>query len=153
MQKRGLGNLNKKAQGFNWSTVLGILFGGAGLVILLLILFGVWTPWGTATSSFIPEELGFIGVSVVMILLLVIGYRLVVASVRARTDFDVFVILGVLFLFIAQIMVNIGMNIGIMPVTGLSLPFMSYGGSFLLLNLLMIGIVESIIIHSQRIEG
>ena len=53
-------------------------------------------------------------------------------------------------LFFIQIMINIGMNIGLVPVTGISLPFMSYGGSFLVVSLALIGVIEGMVIRHQN---
>jgi len=66
-----------------------------------------------------------------------------------KDNFSLFFILGVTALFFIQIMINIGMNIGLVPVTGISLPFLSYGGSFLVVSLMLVGIVESMIIRNR----
>lgn len=62
-----------------------------------------------------------------------------------RDDFSIFLILGFALVFFIEIFINIGMNIGIAPITGISLPFLSYGGSSLLANLFIIGILQSVI--------
>ena len=99
----------------------------------------------------IAEELGFLGVSLILFFWGVIFYRLIRAarSIAVKDDFAAFFILGVSALFFIQIMINIGMNIGIVPVTGISLPFLSYGGSFLVISLVLIGMVESMIVRNQ----
>jgi rod shape determining protein RodA len=66
-----------------------------------------------------------------------------------RDNFSSFFVLGVSALFFSQIVINIGMNIGLVPVTGISLPFLSYGGSFLLVSLILIGIIEGMIIRNK----
>jgi rod shape determining protein RodA len=106
-----------------------------------------------ATTDFIfaviAEELGFLGVSVIFFLIGVIFYRLIRAAKRTKNNFSLLFILGVTVMLFCQIMINIGMNIGLVPVTGISLPFLSYGGSYLVSTLALIGIVESIIIRSR----
>jgi len=93
----------------------------------------------------IAEELGLLGVALVLGLWVLIFYRLARAAKRARDDFGQFVLLGILIIFFIHIFVNIGMNIGLLPVTGISLPFLSYGGSFVLVSMFFIGVAESVI--------
>ncbi len=97
----------------------------------------------------IAEELGFLGVSLVLFLWGVIFYRLIRAVQRSRDNFSTFFILGASAIFFSHIFINVGMNVGIVPVTGISLPFVSYGGSFLVISLAMIGIVEGMIIRNR----
>ena len=63
---------------------------------------------------------------------------------RCRDDFTVYVLLGIAIMFFTQVVVNIGAATGVLPVTGVTLPFLSYGGSSLVINFFLIGIVESI---------
>jgi len=79
----------------------------------------------------------------------IIFYRLIRAAKRTKNNFSLLFILGVTVMLFCQIMINIGMNIGLVPVTGISLPFLSYGGSYLVSTLALIGVVESIIIRSR----
>ena len=97
----------------------------------------------------IAEELGFLGVGLVLFFWGLIFWRLIRAAKMARDNFTLLFIFGVSALFFSQIIINIGMNIGIVPVTGISLPFLSYGGSFLLTSLILVGIIESMIIRNQ----
>ena len=92
----------------------------------------------------IAEELGFIAVLVVFILYSVLIWRIVALTENCRDDFTVFVLLGIAIMFFVQVMVNVGAATGVLPVTGVTLPFLSYGGSSLVINLFLIGIVESI---------
>lgn len=96
----------------------------------------------------IGEELGFIGSLLVLFFFTTIFYRLIKASKKAKDNFSLYFVLGIIVLFFMQMLINIGMNMGIMPVTGISLPFISYGGSFLLISMTFIGIVESYIIRN-----
>jgi rod shape determining protein RodA len=97
----------------------------------------------------ISEELGFLGVSLVIILFGIIFYRLIRAARLINNDFGVYFLLGACILLFIEMFINIGMNIGIMPVVGISLPFLSYGGSAIISSMLIIGICESIIIRSK----
>jgi rod shape determining protein RodA len=92
----------------------------------------------------IGEELGFVGVSVVFLAFLFIWYRCMRIAMVARDDFGLFVTLGTLVLLICEITINIGATIGIMPVTGITLPFVSAGGSSLMMHALLLGIVAGV---------
>jgi rod shape determining protein RodA len=92
----------------------------------------------------IAEELGFVGVCLVFAFWGVIFWRLIIGAQKAPDDFAQFLLLGIAIIFLIHIVVNIGMNLGILPVTGIPLPFMSYGGSFLLVSLSLVGIAENI---------
>ena len=87
------------------------------------------------------EEWGFVGVLVLLSLFLVLIWRLLAIALTSATNFELFCVLGILFFFLIHIVVNVGMNLGIMPVTGIPLPFMSYGGSHLLTEWLALGII------------
>ena len=90
------------------------------------------------------EELGFVGVTFILILYCILFFRLLVIALNASEDFVLFSALGILAMFFAHFIINVGMNIGIMPVTGITLPFLSAGGSSLLVNFLLVGIAESL---------
>ncbi len=92
----------------------------------------------------IAEELGFFGVVLVFSLWFIIFWRLAVIARSASDDFGQFLVLGVMAVWLIHLIVNAGMNLGIMPVMGISLPFLSYGGSFLLVCLSLLGIVQSV---------
>ncbi|MBU1164956.1 rod shape-determining protein RodA [Patescibacteria group bacterium] len=96
------------------------------------------------------EELGLLGVGLVMLCFGYLFYRILKIARSAPTDFGLFLCLGIGALFFSQFFINTGMNLGIMPVTGISLPFLSYGGSFLVMTMVMIGILESIAIRSIK---
>ncbi len=68
-------------------------------------------------------------------------YRIIRLMTRLRDDFAVLLTIGVLSIFAAQVTFNIGMNIGLFPVVGITLPFVSYGGSSLIVSLTMVGIL------------
>ncbi len=99
--------------------------------------------------SVIGEEFGFIGITIVLSLFLLMIYRLVKISLNTNNKFYFLIGMGITSIFIYQIFINIGMTIGITPVTGLPLPFLSYGGSSLLFNMIMIGVVLNIGINKR----
>lgn len=100
--------------------------------------------------SVIGEELGFVGVILLLGVYLVLLWRLVHLAKSCSHDFSAFLILGVAALFLLQVVINVGAAIGLLPITGVTLPFVSYGGSSLLINLVLIGLVESAVISSVR---
>lgn len=93
--------------------------------------------------SVIGEELGFFGVMVVLGLYMIIIWRLIMITRESRSDFGAYTVLGIAVVYILHIVVNIGGAIGLLPVTGVTLPFVSYGGSSLIMNFALIGIAES----------
>lgn len=95
------------------------------------------------------EEWGFVGVVILLILCLILLTRIVNNAQLAATNFETFFGLGVAILFSIQIAVHAGMNMGVLPVTGITLPLMSYGGSHLLTEWLALGILSSAKQHSQ----
>jgi len=97
--------------------------------------------------SAIAEEVGFIGGAFVISLLFFVIYRIVVITVEAKDPFMTLMGAGISSLLAFQITQNIGMTLGLLPVTGVTLPFLSYGGSSLLSNFMLMGIV--MIIHQS----
>ncbi|EKE06744.1 MAG: Rod shape-determining protein RodA [uncultured bacterium] len=93
--------------------------------------------------SVIGEELGFVGFVIVLILYFIVLWRLINMAYKARNDFASFLPLGVSLVFLSHIVVNIGAAMGLLPVTGVTLPFLSYGGSSLIINFLLLGLAES----------
>jgi len=90
------------------------------------------------------EELGFAGVSLVLALLGFLLFRMIKIQREARDLFGTYLASGIFFMIFTQSVVNIGMNLGFLPVTGITLPFLSYGGSSLLVNFLLLGIMQNI---------
>jgi rod shape determining protein RodA len=128
-------------------------------------LFGQGLNHGTQTQlNFIPEqhtdfifaaigeELGFIGSIGVLLTFLLICYRLLVIAQNAKDDFGSLIAIGVFSMIIFQVFVNIGMTIGLSPVTGIPLPYLSHGRSALLMNFLALGLVESVANHRQKMR-
>ena len=90
------------------------------------------------------EELGFVGCATIVVLLGLVVFRAVRIAARADDAFGLLVAAGVAIWFAVQAFINIGMTIGIAPVTGIPLPFVSYGGSALFADMIAIGVLQSI---------
>ncbi len=99
----------------------------------------------------IAEELGLFGSLLVIGLYLLMFYRMRIIAINAPDNFSYLVVVGIMSMFFVQILENIGMNIGIMPVTGIPLPFLSYGGSSLIMVLTSIGILNNIYSHKESV--
>lgn len=97
----------------------------------------------------IAEELGFMGVFLVLGFFALFFFLLLHKIKKIKNDFGIYYIIGLVSLIFVQMFINIGMNMGIVPVVGISLPLMSYGGSSIIAIMIMIGIAESIIIRSR----
>lgn len=97
----------------------------------------------------LSEEVGFLGSSLLIVLMGVLLWRIAAVMSRAKDDLGYYICAGVFWMFFIQILVNIGMNMGIMPVTGIPLPFISYGRSALLVQLLALGVIQNIALQSK----
>lgn len=128
-------------------------------------LFGRGLNQGTQTQlNFIPEqhtdfifsavgeEFGFIGCLLVLLVFWLICLRLVIIAQNAKDNFGSLLAIGVLSMIVFQVLINIGMTIGLAPITGIPLPWISYGRSALLTNFLALGIVESVSNYRHRLK-
>ena len=117
-------------------------------------LFGKGVGYGTQSKLlYLPEfqtdfifaafaeEWGFVGVGVLFVVFGVLIWRILFIAAHAATNFEALFATGVAILFVGHFFVHIGMNIGVLPVTGLTMPFMSYGGSHLLTEFIALGMV------------
>ena len=102
--------------------------------------------------SVIGEELGFIGSLFVIALFAFILFRIIRAAMLSRTTYGKLVAVGVVAMIFVQSYVNLGMNLGLMPVTGIPLPFVSSGGSSLISLLAAEGVVQSILLRQTGLE-
>ncbi len=99
----------------------------------------------------IAETLGFLGSSLIIMFFLLLFFRLIMVMRKSKDLFATYIIYGFGLIFFIQSVINIGMNIGMLPIVGLSLPFVSYGGSFLIICLIAIGIIENIILRQKTV--
>jgi rod shape determining protein RodA len=108
--------------------------------------------WSDFIFSVIGEEFGFVGIFILMLLLLFVIYRVLRIARKSRDTFGALISYGIATLIAFQAIVNIGVNLQLMPATGLTLPFVSYGGSSLLSLLLGVGLVESVALRYKSLE-
>jgi rod shape determining protein RodA len=98
------------------------------------------------------EELGLLGSTFIIGMYGVIFTRLIRVVKHARDNFGMYISLGVFFMLLIQVIINIGMNIGLLPVTGIPLPLISYGGSSLITTMLALGLVQSVIARQKALR-
>lgn len=144
-------HLTNDPLGSSYNAIQSIIAVGSGK------LFGKGLGQGTQSGlRFLPErhtdflfatlseDLGFIGAGVVIICFLFLLYRLYIVFSQSDDVIDKVFVAGAFSLLLVQIFINIGMNIGLLPIVGVTLPFMSYGGSSLLSNAILLGLVSSV---------
>jgi rod shape determining protein RodA len=130
----------------------GGLFGqgyGHGSQVQLRFLKVRWSDFIFSTTA---NELGFVGAILIIGLVVFIVWRCLWAARVSRDTYGSLICYGVATLIAFQAIVNIGVNLKLMPATGLTLPFVSYGGSSLLANLIAIGLVESVIMRHKALD-
>jgi len=130
----------------------GQLF-GKGIDTPTQASFG-WVPVGESDFIFtvIAEKLGFVGAGLLMILFFFLIYRMIRIAMEAKDPFGSYVVAGVVGMLTFQVFENIGMTIQLMPITGIPLPFISYGGSSLITNFLIMGVVLNIGMRKDKLR-
>lgn len=98
----------------------------------------------------ISESLGLLGGAIVIGLFAYMLFNIYQASAGVNDEFSRLVLVGYYFLFLTHVFLNIGMNVGVVPIVGVTLPFASYGGSSLLTSFIVLGITSSIIFEYRR---
>ncbi len=149
--------LDPKGRGYNvrQATIAvgsGELFGrglGKGIQSQRKFLPERQTDFIFAASS---EEIGFLGSFSLLGLYFFLLLRISNIMRRAKDDLGMYIAGGVMFFFFFQVLINVGMNIGILPVTGIPLPFVSAGGSSLIVSLLALGVVQNISLQSKSLR-
>ncbi len=138
-------------QGINWNPEQARIAIGSGGLLGQGIGQGTQTRYGflpEAQTDFIfssvAEEMGILGVTLLLALFFVIISRILRIASKVRDNFSRLFCFGFIFLIVFQVFVNIGMNQGILPVVGLPLPLVSYGGSNLIFTFLGLGIIQGI---------
>ena len=114
---------------------------------------GAFMPeqWTDFIFAVFAEELGFIGACTLLLLYAVMLFRGLRISMLCKDLFGALVAAGVVSMYLFHILENVGMTMGLMPVTGIPLPFVSYGGSAVLTNLIGIALLQNIYVHRQRL--
>ncbi|MCQ2358536.1 MAG: rod shape-determining protein RodA [Phascolarctobacterium sp.] len=98
------------------------------------------------------EEFGLVGTCIIIVLYSIVIWRSVMIALNADDDFGALLATGVTGMFMFHILVNIGMTAGVMPVTGVPLPFLSYGVSSLITNLMLVALLLNIRFHQQKLQ-
>ncbi len=111
-----------------------------------------WVPdsYTDFIFSVIAEELGFIGASMLILLLFILIYRIYRIGTTAPDTYGMLVTAGIVGMLVFTTFENIGMTIGIMPITGIPLPFVSYGGSSILTNFIALGLVLNVGVRRSK---
>ncbi|ETT79515.1 FtsW/RodA/SpoVE family cell cycle protein [Paenibacillus sp. FSL R7-277] len=111
-------------------------------------------PYTYSDSIFvqIAEEYGFVGSALVLLLYFILIHRMILIALECKDRGGPFLIVGVVAMLLYQIFENIGAFLGLMPLTGITLPFISFGGTSLLINMASIGLVMSVRLHGQEVE-
>ncbi|MBC8589194.1 rod shape-determining protein RodA [Paratissierella segnis] len=129
---------------------------GSGKVFGRGLFQGVYTQYNYIPEkqtdfifAVIGEELGFLGGIVLILLYLIMLQRMIKIAKNSTDTFGSCMCIGIVAMFLFHIWENIGMTIGLMPITGIPLPFLSYGGTFQLVNMICIGIVLSVGLHRE----
>jgi len=100
----------------------------------------------------IAEEFGFVGAALLLLLYFILIHRMILIALECKDRAGPFLIVGIVAMMLYQIFENIGAFIGLMPLTGITLPFISFGGTSLLINMASIGLVMSVRLHGQQEE-
>ena len=122
---------------------------GTGLGKSLQKYFYLPEPQTDFIFAILGEELGFIGGSLVILLFILLLWRGIKIALEAPDGFGRLLALGVVFMITIQVMINISVVIGLIPVTGITLPFLSYGGSSLTLTLMSAGLILNVSKYSR----
>ncbi len=102
--------------------------------------------------SVLAEEMGFIGSVLVLLLFMLLLWRMLRVATLSRDPFGRYVAVGLTAYIMVQAFINVAMNVRLIPVVGMPLPFVSYGGSSLITSLIAVGILESIVLRHRRLE-
>jgi cell division protein FtsW len=101
-------------------------------------------PQNDFIFAIVAEELGLIGASFLLILFLLLIFRIFKIGLLSNNSFKKYLAFGIALIFFVQVFINIGVVIGLLPVTGITLPIISYGGTSIIISLAMIGVVLNI---------
>ncbi len=146
-------------QGAGWSLIQSKIAVGSGNLAGKGLYHGTQTQLGFVPEhatdfifSVIGEELGFLGALLLLGLYALLLGSAMFAVIAARDKYGLLVAVGIIAMFTFHMLVNIGMTIGIMPVTGIPLPFISYGGSSLITCLMAVGILLNIHLQQHKMS-
>ncbi|HHE76678.1 MAG TPA: hypothetical protein ENL27_01700, partial [Candidatus Parcubacteria bacterium] len=136
----------------NWSQTQSRIAIGAGGAFGQGFEKGSQTRYGFLSEphtdfifSAIAEEFGFLGVSVVLILFMILFWRIMMIAINSKSNFPRLFSSGFAIILFSQLFIHIGVNLALLPVIGISLPFVSYGGSGLIIDYIGLGILLNFI--------
>jgi rod shape determining protein RodA len=145
---------------FSWSQGSGLQLENAMAAIGSAGLFGhgynqtpIYFPESSTDFIFavFASNFGFVGVIVLIGIILYLDIQIILLSKKKIEDINQFIISGILGMLVFQQIQNIGMTVGLLPITGITLPFVSYGGSSLLSYMLLVGILLNISVKKDRV--
>ncbi len=145
-------------RGTGWNTIQSLIAIGSGGLLGKGLFNGTQVQLNFLPEhhtdfiyAVIGEELGFIGAALIILLYGILLLRAVYIAYNAKDFYGTLIVLGISAMWLFHIYENIGMCIGIMPITGIPLPFLSYGGSSMLTNIIAVGIILSVNIRGHKI--
>ena len=148
-------NLDPRGSGYN--IIQSKLAIGAGQLFGMGILKGNQTQLGflyPKTTDFIfaviGEEMGFVATAMIVVIYVILITKAVYVAKTAKDDLGSYIAMGIAGIFLFHMIENIGMTIGLLPITGVPLPFVSYGGSSLLTNFILVGLLLNISGRRQK---
>ena len=143
----------------NFQVIQSMIAIGSGKIFGKGLFNGTQNQYGflpVTDSDFIfavlGEEFGLIGMSVVLILYFVFFKRLYALATSAKDFYGTLIIVGITSMFLYQFVQNVGMTMGVMPVTGVTLPFVSYGGSSMLTSMMALALVFNVSVKRRKIN-
>jgi rod shape determining protein RodA len=98
------------------------------------------------------EKLGFVGSTLLLGLFAVLFYRGIMIAHQSQDRYGMFLATGIVAMLVFHVFINVGMNMGIAPVTGIPLPFFSYGGTSLIIALTCVGLLESVALRRRKLQ-
>ncbi|WP_017726513.1 rod shape-determining protein RodA [Halalkalibacterium ligniniphilum] len=150
-------NPEEYASDFSYQTVQAMIGIGSGQLYGSGYLQSIQSASGNVPElhtdfifTVIGEEFGFIGATILLVIFFLMFYRMVLIALSCNNLFGTYLVAGVIGLLVFQVFQNIAMTVGLMPVTGLALPFISYGGTALLTNMIAIGIVLNVNMRTKH---
>ncbi|MDO5047729.1 MAG: rod shape-determining protein RodA [Anaerococcus sp.] len=150
---------SRDTSGSNWQQQQGLIAIGSGMLLGRGYLNGSQSQYGYIPEketdfifSVLAEELGFVGSIIVIILFAILILRLVIIAKDSNNTFISLMVTGIAALLFIHIFENVAMTIGLMPVTGIPLPFFSYGGTFQLITLSNIGLAISASMQKKQFD-
>ena len=148
----------KGGRGAGWNTIQSLIAIGAGGLTGSGLFNGTQVQLNFLPEhhtdfiyAVIGEELGFLGAALLLVLYGMLLFRALIISSKSREMYGTLIVSGIIAMWLFHIFENIGMCIGLMPVTGIPLPFVSYGGSNMLTNMIAVGLILGVNIRGKKL--